>query len=75
MTRQEANRLIIKLLAEQVEKYPDIRFSQMMMNCCVVNDKRYEGEGTAYFYWVDEFDLEPTELLKRIQKAIKEYGL
>lgn len=75
MTRQEANRLIVKLLAEQVEKYPDIRFGQMMRNCGVIDDRQFVGEGTTYGYWVNEFNVEPIELLKRIQSKIKEYGL
>jgi hypothetical protein len=72
MTRQEANRLIIKLLAEQIEKYPDVRFGQMMRNAGVVYQHTDRDD---QIIWLDEFNLEPQELLKRIQRYIKEYGL
>jgi hypothetical protein len=72
MTRQEANRLIIKLLAEQVEKDPDIRFGQMLRNVGAVYEYMTPDDDAV---WRDEFYLEPQQLLKRIQQSIKEYGL
>jgi hypothetical protein len=71
MTRQEANRLIVKILADQVEKQPDIRFSQLMRNCGVVDEDIIEPQ----LIWRNEFNLEPQELIKRIRRCIKEYGL
>jgi len=32
MTRQEANRKILELLAAEVEAYPDLRFNQILIN-------------------------------------------
>ena len=32
MTRQEANRKILELLAAEVEAYPDLRFNQIQIN-------------------------------------------
>ena len=32
MTRQEANRKIIEFLSQMVERYPDWRFGQILMN-------------------------------------------
>ena len=33
MTRQEANKKILEKLAKMVEKYPDWRFGQLLVNC------------------------------------------
>lgn len=33
MTRQEANKKILEKLAIMVEKYPDWRFGQLLVNC------------------------------------------
>lgn len=33
MARQEANKELVKLISEMVEKYPDWRFHQILMNC------------------------------------------
>ena len=71
MTRQEANRLIVKILADQVEKQPDIRFSQLMRNIGVVDEDIIEPK----LIWRNEFNLEPLKLLKRIQSKIKKYRL
>ena len=71
MTRQEANRLIVKILADQVEKQPDIRFSQLMRNIEVVDEDIIEPK----LIWRNEFNLEPLKLLKRIQSKIKKYRL
>ena len=36
MTRQEYNRKILNKLLELVEKYPDLRFGQLLVNCDVI---------------------------------------
>ena len=33
MTRQEANKKILEKLTKMVEKYPDWRFGQLLVNC------------------------------------------
>ena len=33
MTRQEANKKILEKLSKMVEKYPDWRFGQLLVNC------------------------------------------
>lgn len=70
MTRQEANRLILKILAKDIEDQPDIRFSQLMRNIGIVLEDDYHGDKQ----WVEEFNLESTALLKRIQDTRKSYG-
>ena len=36
MTRQKYNRKIISKLTELVEKYPDLRFGQILVNCDII---------------------------------------
>ena len=36
--RQEYNREIVKVLGEMVEKYPDMRFGQILSNFANIND-------------------------------------
>ena len=36
MTRQEYNRKILNKLFELVEKYPDLRFGQLLVNCDII---------------------------------------
>ena len=36
--RQEYNREIVKILGEMVEKYPDMRFGQILSNFADIND-------------------------------------
>ena len=70
MTRQEANRLILKILAQDIEDQPDIRFGQLMRNTGVVLEDDYQGD----MQWAEEFNLESTALLDRIMKVRKGYG-
>ena len=73
--RQDANRELVRLLSEWVEKYPDMRFGQILRNAGFVYEDalsdydHYDGEYHSLFVWRDEFTLEPTELLKRVRKA------
>ena len=62
MTRLEANRLIILILEQYIEEYPDIRFSQALLNLGVVVD--WDGDKRA---WEDDFYLESEKLLERIK--------
>jgi len=61
MTRQEANREIVRRLSNWVEIYPDLRFSQVLYGAGVVKDHPVGING-----WADDFYLESTELLKRM---------
>ena len=38
--RQEYNRKIIGVISDYIEKYPDIRFGQLLYNIGVVNDAK-----------------------------------
>ena len=41
MERQKYNKLILETLSKLVEKYPDLRFGQILINCEII---RYEPE-------------------------------
>jgi len=72
MTRKEANRKIVKIIEKEIESpfNEDIRFGQLMRNIGVVLEDR-NGLPNEPIMWYDEFNLESTELLKRIRKTIK----
>jgi hypothetical protein len=55
MTRLEANREIIRLLTEYMEKYPDMRFSQLLYNLDIV------------YPWRDEYNVESECILTRMR--------
>lgn len=61
--RQEANRQILAVLANYIESYPDIRFSQALSNLGIV---KQGGDYSVGSYWRDEYYVEPYEILKRL---------
>lgn len=73
MNRQEANREILKLLADMVEQYPDLRFGQILVNVDAVKLKPDTQFGVGYVM-VDPFHEEPTETLSRMKNTINYYG-
>ena len=36
MERQKYNRLILETLSKLIEKYPDLRFGQLLVNCDII---------------------------------------
>jgi hypothetical protein len=65
--RRDANRELVRSLSEWVEAHPDMRFGQILRNAGVVKELPLP-RGLAGVVWADEFNLEPTELLKRVRK-------
>ena len=51
-TRQEANRKIIEILQVNVEKYPDMRFGQMLFNLDI--NQNHSGTTTIRDIYADE---------------------
>ena len=39
MSRQEYNKLILKRLSKLVDKYPDLRFGQLLVDCEIIKYK------------------------------------
>jgi len=70
--RQEINQKIVYELSKLVNKYPDLRFGQILSNFGFIEQtNHFEDDYHDYDYWKDEFYIEPEEILERIQKAIK----
>lgn len=64
MTRQEANREIIKILSQYVEDNPDIRFHQMLHN---LNLEEQVFTESGEYLCKDLYNLEPQKALERIK--------
>lgn len=60
--RQESNRLILNKLSEYIEKYPDIRFGQLLVDLKIL---QYNIDGTTMDPWNDE----SVDILRRIEKC------
>jgi hypothetical protein len=74
MTRLEANRELLKILTEAVEKFPDGRFGQILSMLRMVTHTRPVSQKTADSYqveWKDEFYLESKELLTRVKTTFR----
>jgi len=70
MTRQQANRAILGILLEQVEKHPELRLGQLFLSLDVVKQKTIKKDGLDQpDGLVDEFNLEPDRLLTRVKEA------
>jgi hypothetical protein len=70
MSRQEANRKIVEELSKAIEKYPDLRFHQLLYNMDVhvpVPKINKDGEQVG-MYFEDLHHEESTKTLERIAK-------
>ena len=77
MTRQEYNLLIVEKLRELVNKYPDLRFGQILVNSEVIQleEVLLEGERQTVLKGIDPFYEEPKftwERMKNNKFAFKE---
>ena len=74
--RQESNRAIVMYLFDMIEKEPDLRFGQILQALKIVSKVGYyEGDGEYFHYLEDEFYMESSELLKRVELATKKENL
>ena len=67
--RQESNRQLVTILMDMVEKYPDLRFGQILAAARVL-----QYEGNTYDEEVvlnDPFNEESADMLSRVQRAMK----
>lgn len=74
--RQEENRKLLKILGDLIEKYPDRRWGQLLLNFKFVKQEYHhtESESTGVRYltgksWEDEFYVEPEVILERVNDA------
>lgn len=61
--RQEYNIKILDILAEQVERYPHLRFGQILINTNVLKHYCTDPSG---FHIFDPFNEEPVDMYNRI---------
>lgn len=67
--RQQYNRVLVQVLSDYIEKYPDIRFSQALDNIGLVQGrllKQFPAQGQDLMIWDNEYNLEPDKLLERV---------
>ena len=72
MNRQEANKKIIEELSKAIEKYPDLRFHQLLYNMDVqkpVIEKNKIGEMVGMHFE----DLHHEESVKTLERMLKDY--
>ena len=63
--RQEYNIKILDILAEQVERYPNLRFGQILINTNVLKHYCMDPSG---FHVFDPFNEEPVDMYNRIME-------
>jgi hypothetical protein len=68
MNRQETNIVLVKTLEMLIEKYPDMRFGQILFNFGFI-DHMYDKIFNVTII-KDPFSEEPTETLKRVKEEI-----
>jgi len=75
MERQKYNKLILETLSKLVDKYLDLRFGQLLVNCDII---KYEhsvlcnGERKDILS-IDPFDEEPEITYKRMLNKLNEF--
>ena len=65
MERQKYNRLILEKLSKLVEKYPDLRFVQILVNCNIIVYKNDYDEVVP----IDPFYEEPEITWNRVKNS------
>ena len=71
MTRKEANLELLNKLEYCIERYPDMRFSQILLAFGFVKQER-PANPEARISWQDEFYVEGGQLLDRVIKRIED---
>jgi hypothetical protein len=79
MIRKQANRAILLELYNLIEKYPDLRFGQILVNCDIIQEEEVllEGERQNVLVGIDPFYEESEDTLNRMMKSriiSKEYN-
>lgn len=79
MSRNQANRAILLELYNLIEKYPDLRFGQILVNSDIIQEEEVllEGERQTVLIGIDPFYEESEDTLNRMMKSriiSKEYN-
>jgi hypothetical protein len=63
--RLESNRVILDILKNYIEEYPDMRFSQALFNLNIIRAEIVNGNENISI--VDDYYLEPWDLLSKME--------
>ena len=79
MSRKQTNRAILLELYNLIEKYPDLRFGQILVNCDIIQEEEVllEGERQTVLIGIDPFYEESEDILNRMMRSriiSKEYN-
>jgi hypothetical protein len=72
MNRQQTNIVLVKTLEMLIEKYPDMRFGQILYVFGFI-DHEYDKICDVTII-KDPFTEEPNQTLKRVNQCLKDYG-
>lgn len=71
-TRQQDNKTILRLLTAAVEKYPDLRFGQLLHSLRVLNMEEHDTPDGVFHTVKDPFYEESSVTLSRVfEKGVK----
>lgn len=74
MTRQETNAKLTTILMLLVAKYPEKRFSQILLNYGFVKQTRpAKPTEDIWINWQDEYFSEPEIILERVLRQLDNY--
>jgi hypothetical protein len=62
--RLESNRVILDILKNYIEEYPDMRFSQALFNLNIIRTEVVDDDEISI---VDDYYLEPWDLLSKME--------
>lgn len=68
MDRLAANREIMNLIWDAVERYPSMRFTQLLYSLDIVKENR--GADGCVVSWQTEYNTESVETLSRVRQAL-----
>lgn len=71
ITRADNNFELLSILRDLVNKYEDLRFGQLLQSFGFIKPERAVKD-PGRINWQNEFYLEPSELLERVKKRIKD---
>lgn len=71
MNRQEANLELLNHLEYLIERYPDMRFSQILLGFAFVKQER-PAKPEVRISWQDEFYVEGEKILARVKQRIED---
>lgn len=73
MERQKYNKLILETLSKLVEKYPNLRFGQILVDCNII--ELVPDHFDCAMIALDPFNEESKETWEKVKKIMYKYGI